>query len=53
MCDCDCGYEFEVDYSIIGDIVTCPECGKQYTICYDESWDGEEENCYWWLEEVK
>ena len=32
------------------DFIECPSCKTKMVVEYDESWDGEEENSYWWLE---
>ena len=31
--------------------IECPKCGHKMVVEYDESWDGEIELCYWWLED--
>lgn len=31
--------------------IECPKCNHKMTVEYDESWDGEEETQYWWVED--
>lgn len=57
--DCpQCGHDCEeehlfgwgVDCLMAGDEFKCAKCGASLSVAYDESWDGEEEHCWWWLE---
>ena len=33
------------------EFIECPNCGNKMTVEYDESWDGENEDSWWWLEQ--
>ena len=33
------------------DYIECPKCGHKMEVCYDETFDGENEETYWWLED--
>ena len=52
-CNHDLGIELYGNYDIIGEKVICPSCKTSYEVEYEECWDGEDESCYWWLQEVK
>ena len=34
----DIGYDFEIENYILGDLVTCPHCGKTYGTDYNYGW---------------
>lgn len=36
--------------TLCSEFIECPKCNHKMKVEYDESWDGEEENSYWWLE---
>ena len=40
----------DLSFSDIGETKTCPFCGAEHSVEYDESWDGENEVCVFWLE---
>jgi DNA-directed RNA polymerase subunit RPC12/RpoP len=35
------------------DFIICPNCGNKMVVCYDESWDGEEEYGWFWVEQYE
>lgn len=37
--------------TLVKDYIECPKCSNKMVVEYDESWDGEEELQYWWLEQ--
>jgi len=52
-----CNFEISnlvMDYNNINEIIVCPNCSHPMIVKYDEDYDEEtnEENCYWWVEEV-
>jgi DNA-directed RNA polymerase subunit RPC12/RpoP len=49
---CEADVSELVNYHTLGDeFIECPECGNKMVVEYEETWDGEEENQYWWLEQ--
>lgn len=44
-----CDGEIELGFDQLGGTATCPVCGAVYEVEYDETWDGEDEHCYFWL----
>lgn len=51
VCGKDCG--LTMGYDNIGDDFPCASCGAMLCVEYEESFDGEEETQYWWLEAVR
>ena len=52
MATVDCPYhgcdgEFEADWDDLGEVVQCPRCLGRMSIEFEETWDGEEEHCWW------
>ena len=45
-----CNEWHEVDHDLYEN-VTCPKCHIKYKTEYEESWDGEEEQQFYWLGE--
>lgn len=50
--DCfKCGEEVaEVNFDNLGEEVTCPNCKSEFCISWDESWEGENEYGWFYLE---
>lgn len=56
MCPkCEGFIEIELGFDSIGADVTCPHCGSQLQVEYDESYDEEsgDEYNWFWLKEVR
>ncbi len=51
----NCGEDIgnQMDWDTLGKIITCPKCHNEMTVNYDESWDGYEENSWWWVENIE
>ena len=48
-CEADIGNLINYD-TLTDDYIECPNCKNKMKVCYDETWDGEEEGQIWWVE---
>lgn len=39
--------------NMLGEIMICRKCKSKLVFCEEETFDGEEENRYYWLEEME
>jgi transcription elongation factor Elf1 len=39
--------------TLCDDFIVCPECGHKMTVEYNETWDGENEEGWFWVEDYK
>lgn len=42
--------DVEMEYDTTGNLITCPKCRNESQICYEVTWDGEEEFVWFYLE---
>lgn len=50
---CDEDLEKLLNWDNLGEVITCPNCGEQYTVCYDEKYDGKEEQGFFYIEKIE
>lgn len=48
VCEKESG--IDLGFDVLGkDDLLCASCGTALEVEYEESWDGEDEHCYFWL----